>query len=106
MGLGGNNRSSEVLNADYISGQISVTTTQVEVKVGASRLAGRQSIFIFNNSSDTVYFGPNGVTTSGATKGLPIEPDETGEFNFGDKVAVYLISTNALGSSIIVQEAS
>jgi hypothetical protein len=79
-----------------------VSTAQVEVKVGASRLASRKTVIIHNDSSSvTAYHGPSGVTTTGSTKGVPIYPGGYMAIAIGD-IAVYVIAGSSI--SMIFQE--
>ncbi len=73
-------------------GALSVTTTATEIRVGASRLAGRSTITAFNNGSQTIYWGySSGVTT---TTGTPLVQNQVGSWKVGDQQSVYLIATS------------
>jgi hypothetical protein len=89
--------------ADYKSILVTVGTTQVEAKVGASRLQDRQGVWIYNDSANTIYVGPSGVTTSGSTKGFPLFKNQSAFVELPDFVGVFLIAGSA-GNSVIVQE--
>ena len=102
MGLSGG-AYDDTIGKSYVSGSITVGTTQVQAKAGASNLAGRQEMLIFNDGAKTIYFGPSGVTASGATKGIPIENGETISLPFTDSINVFLI-TAAATSEVIIQE--
>jgi len=102
LGLSLNGNYDDVLGIGLVSGGLTVGTSQVEVKVGASRLVNRQLILINNDSNKTVYYGPAGVTVSGATRGVPLLSGQQVTISLGD-VALYLIT--ATGTvSVIVQE--
>lgn len=90
-------------NADYLSVVIAVGTSQVEAKVGSNRLADRQGVWIYNDSSNTVYVGPSGVTTNGSTKGMPVHKSQAAFIELPDFVAVFIIAGSA-GNNVIVQE--
>lgn len=92
----------EVNEKGYASLVVSVSTTQVEAKCGANRLTGRQEIIVYNDSTNIIFFGPNGVTATGSTKGIPIEQGCSVSITIGD-VALYLITASGT-SSVIVQE--
>ena len=100
--FGRNSERDEVQDRLYKGKVISVGTSQVEA-IGdvSTRDPDRQLIVLYNDSSNTVYYGPNGVTTSGSTKGMPILKRQTVAFTIGDQ-AVYLIAGSA-GNDVIVQ---
>lgn len=102
--MGGNLGSSnvdraDVLESSFLGGTVTVGTTEVEAKVGASRLDTRQLLTIYNASANTIYWGPTGVTTS---TGQPIEKKQFVSIPAGN-IAVYLIAASA-GNTAIVQE--
>lgn len=90
---------SDVVESAYLSGTLSVTTTAVEAKVGASRLAGRQILSIHNLGQGTVYIGPAGVTSA---TGRPLLRDQSIDIPAGN-VAIFVVA-NAGTQSVIVQE--
>jgi hypothetical protein len=91
---------SDVLTDAYVAGSISVSTTQVEAKVLASRLTNRETLRIFNNSSVTIYFGPSGVTSA---TGEPIFKNQWVNIPIGD-IAVFLITASGTASDVRIQE--
>lgn len=98
-----NTRFNDIVNTDYTGGAITVgTSEQLASANGSSNLDDRQELIIYNNSSNTVYFGPTGVTTS---SGIPLEPNETINVQAGDNINIYLIADSS-GNSVIVQEFS
>lgn len=94
---------NDTRNADFKSALFAVGTTQVEAKVGTDRLFDRQGVWIYNDSSNTVYVGPLGVTISGSTKGFPLAKAQSTFIQAPDSVAVFLIAGSA-GNNVIVQE--
>lgn len=94
---------SDVINDGYVSAIISVGTSQVEAKVGASILSNRQELMIYNDSSSVIYIGPSGVTTSGANKGIPLQKKSWINLPMGDYISVYMIAGSA-SNDVIVQE--
>lgn len=78
---------------------VTVGTTQVEAKVGATRNSKRQRLLIYNGSAAIVYYGATGVTTA---TGVPVFKKQVAVLPIGD-VPVYLIAGSA-GNSIVVQE--
>lgn len=99
-GVSGVGRNDEIVNDSYIQGAVTVTTSQIEAKVGGSRLAGRQMLRVYNGSSNIIYFGPTGVST---TTGEPIEKKQWANIPVGDNIAVFLIAASG-SNSVIVSE--
>jgi len=99
MGITFNPELSDVLSDNYAGGAVSVTNSQIEAKVGASRLAGREYLIIYNNGSQTIYFGPSGVTT---TSGIPIEKNQSMGIPIGD-LGLFLITASGT-QNVRVQE--
>jgi hypothetical protein len=101
MGLSYSPDFADVENVNYTSGSLTVGTSQQLASAnGSSNLSKRQELLIYNKSSNTLYFGPTGVTTS---TGIPLAPGETLNVPFGEAVSVYLIAAGA-GNACIVQE--
>lgn len=101
------NDAIDVVNTAYISGTLSVSTSQALAKVGASNLENRQFIIIHNPvGNDIVYYGPTGVTIpGGANPGIPITGGESVSFPYGSNINIYLIKTGA-SQSVRIQELS
>mgnify|MGYP003654464193 CR=1 FL=1 len=70
---------------------VSVTTTAVEAKVGASRLDERSVIAIQALDADVYYGFSNSVTSS---TGFVIPEGVYAELAFGDKVEVWLVAVS------------
>ena len=104
MAITGGGQYNEVDNVAYVSGSVSVTNTQIEAKVGASPLSGRQSLIIYNASTVTMYVGPTGIT--GATNAIPIFPQQERFMSVGENIRVYLIANTAGPHTAIIQELS
>lgn len=100
MSISQSSEFSDVLNDAYVAGVISVSTSQVEAKVGASRLSVRETLRIFNNSQTTIYFGPSGVTS---TSGEPIFKNQWVNIPIGD-IGVYLITASGTAADVRIQE--
>ena len=91
----------DVTNDGYLSINLSVTSSAVEAKVGASRQAGREWISITNKGAKTVYYGPSGVTS---TTGDVLYKDQTVVLPFGDNVGIFVICGAGDTATVIVQE--
>ena len=100
MSISYNPELSDVLTDSYVAGVISVSTTQVEAKVGASRSASRETLRIYNNSNTTIYFGPAGVTSA---IGEPIFKNQWVNIPIGD-IAVFLITASGTAADVRIQE--
>lgn len=103
MSISNNGEYNDVLEQAYVSSTVSVGTTQVEAKVGGSRLAGREVVTIYNDSNSTVFYGPSGVSTSGANKGEPLFKRQSVSIPAGQEVGVFIIADSA-SNQVIVQE--
>ena len=102
MGFATDADRSDDLDTGYASAVISVSTAQVEAKVGASRLTYRQAVLLFNDGISNVFFGPSGVAVSGTNKGVTIVPAQAMFLSIGGQ-ALYLISAST-GTNVVVQE--
>lgn len=94
---------NDTRNADYKSIVVSVSTSQVEAKVGGTRLVDRHGVWVYNDSSNTVFVGPSGVAASGSAKGLPLFKQQSAFFELPDSVAVFVIAGSG-SNDVIVQE--
>lgn len=96
------NESSEyadVMQDGYASGAVSVTTSQIEAKVGANRLSNREALTITNKGNAIVYYGPSGVSS---TSGDLLYKDQSVSLPIGD-LGVFLITASGT-ATVIVQE--
>jgi hypothetical protein len=93
---------ADVNDTGYSSAVVTIGTSQIEIKVGGSRDEKRQRVLIYNASTSIIFYGPSGVTTSGATRGIPLFRRQIAVIPVGD-VAIYAIAASA-GNDIIVQE--
>jgi len=85
--------SSDISNNGGVEDFITVGTSAVEAKVGASALPNRKELSVYNNSSSILYYG----YTSGVTvlTGTPITKKQLAHFKCGTGTTVYLISGSA-----------
>lgn len=97
----------EIKSADVLNGgagtqaALTVGTTAVEVRVGASPLANRKNVTLFNNSSVTMYWGfSNTVTVS---SGTPIFKNQQVEWNVGPSQSIYVIAGTASNNARITE---
>ncbi len=89
----------------YVDAVVTVGSTQIEAKVGASPLAKRKELRIFNDGNKTIFYGPTGVTSSGDNKGVSLQSGESVIFDVGENISIFMISTTS-GSHAIVEEFS
>ena len=89
----------DVNESVYVTGTITVGTSLVEAKVGAERLSNRQFVSIHNYGPNTVYVGPDGVTTA---NGRPLFVDQSIDIPLGN-LGVYIVAEQA-NNTVVVQE--
>jgi hypothetical protein len=94
---------ADVINSSGVEGAITVTTTAIEAKVGASRLVNRKLLTVFNNGSQPIYFGYNSTVTTAS--GTPIVKDQSASWDVGDGLGVWLIASSG-SHNVRVTEAS
>lgn len=100
MGFSHDPEYADVNKDVYLSGPVTVGTTAVEAKVGATAEPDRETVRIYNASTGTVYFGPPGVTT---TTGEPLKKRQWVSLPASSNNPVYIIAASAVGD-VIVQE--
>lgn len=98
-GLNNTGEYSDVLQDGYVSGALTVTTTEIEAKVGGARLALREAITITNQGPGSIWYGPTGVTPS---TGEELKKDQTVSLPLGD-IGIFLIK-DVSSATAIVQE--
>jgi hypothetical protein len=96
---------ADVVETAAVQGVVTVGTTPVELKVGGSRLEGRQILVIYNDGSRTIYTGPSAsVSSTGANKGMPLYKDQERVIPIGD-LPIYGVTASST-SPCLVQEFS
>lgn len=91
------------LDTSGTHGAITVGVTAVAARVGGANLAARKELTVFNNGSQTIYWGlSNAVTTS---TGTPLFKNQTAVFPYGPNITVWLISGTE-GQNVRVTEVS
>lgn len=87
-------KSYDALISEY-AGPVALTvgTTPVEVKAGATPLAGRTEVLVFNISSVDVFWGFSNTVTTG--NGMPIPAGSLAIFriNPGRNIQIWLVAT-------------
>lgn len=93
--------SADILNNSGVEGSLTVGTSAIEVKVGASKLEGRKQVTLYNNSNNIIYFGyTNAVTTS---TGIPILKKQMITWDAGDILTIYVIAGSAGNNCRVVE---
>lgn len=88
-GGGGGSTTSNIITNTSISGAISVGTTPVEAKVGATALTSRLFVLV-TASNGTIYFGSDNTVTS--STGTPIIQNQPVSFSFSESVPIWLVA--------------
>lgn len=83
---------ADVINNAGVQGALSVSTTAIEVRVGASRLVNRKLVTVFNDGSATVYWGYTNAVT--AVNGTPIFKNQIHSWDAGDSISIWLIAAS------------
>lgn len=96
-------RVSDVSNNGGTQAALTIGTTAVEAKVGASPLTNRKSLTIYNNSGNTLYWGyTSGVTVS---NGTPLLRDSLAVFEIGTGTSIFLVASNT-GNNVRITESA
>ena len=95
---------SDTLNGAGVQGTLTVGTTAVELKVGASVLANRKTCGLDNSSNSTIYWGyTNAVTTANGRRIFKNQTDA--EWDVSDGASIWLIAESA-GNTIRISESA
>jgi len=89
--MSGNYYNSKI-DGPGVYGTITVNTSAVEAKVGASVLEGRKVLTIISLDRDIYWGYDSSVTTA---TGTPLLKKQPMSLEFTDSVAIYLISTGS-----------
>lgn len=92
---------ADVDNDNYLTGVVSVGSTQVEAKVGVGRLSRREGITLTNKGPNRVFYGPTGVTVS---TGDYLDKNQFVSLPLGESIGVFLICDTGKTASVVVQE--
>lgn len=93
----------DVMNVAGVNGAITVGTTAVAARVGASNLANRKNLTIHNNSLVTLYWGYSNLVTT--ANGTPLYSNQIISLDVGPNITIYLIASIA-GNNVRITEAS
>jgi hypothetical protein len=93
----------DAISGSGAEGAITLGTTAIEAKVGASALSNRKLLTVFNNSGNTIYWGrTSGVTTS---SGTPIYEKQMVSFQALADAPIYIISSSS-GTNVRITESA
>ena len=83
-----------------VVGAKTVTSTAAELFAGASRLANRYTMTVYNESSLPIYWGASGVTTA---NGFTLLPGDSVVFQFSPAVAtpIYFIAAQSANVRVV-----
>ena len=90
---------SDIYAVGIANATLNVGTSQVEVRVGVSRLTNRKCVVITNLGSGAIYWGATGVTSA---NGTPINKSAQVVITVGD-IAIFMIATGATNDVRIVE---
>lgn len=90
--------TQDLLNSGGVYGNLTVTTTPVEIKVGGSKYTGRKLVTLDNKSSTTIYWGYNNSVSSTVYAGR-IFKDQQAMWNASDAVSIWVVA--ASGSNTV-----
>jgi len=96
-------KTADVISGSGTEGAITVGTSAIEAKVGASALTNRKLLTIFNNSDATIYWGRTSSVTS--SSGTPIYEKQMFTFTVASNAPIYLIAS-ASGKNVRVTESA
>lgn len=99
MGVNLNGQFNDVNDSGMVQGELTLGTSQTELKVGGSQLANRQYVRVFNKSNSTIYIGPAGLST---TTGEPLYKKQWAEFAIGSQQLFALVESGT--ENVIVWE--
>lgn len=93
---------SEQPITSVLTGDISGSTTEVEIKVGASKQSNRRMVIIQNTGTLRIWIGPTGVDAGGTTDpGIFIEPTQVAKIRgTAASLSWYAISTGSFTANV------
>lgn len=83
---------ADVINQAGVQSALTVTTTPIEVRVGGSRLENRKLVSVFNDGSQTIFWGYTNTVTSAT--GTHIFKNQLVSWDVGDGLAIWLVASS------------
>lgn len=93
----------DIINGEGVQASLTIGTTAVEVKVGATPIDNRKEVTLYNNSNNTIYWGFTSAVTTAT--GTPVEKKEFISWRVGPNVSVFVIAAT-MGNDSRITEAS
>lgn len=90
--LNGDLGVSDIVDNGGLHGSLSVSTTAVAVRVGASNLVNRKVLMFHNNGTGTLYWGYNNTVNS--SNGMPLKKDQFCVGDWGPGTTIYIIASS------------
>jgi len=84
----------DILKNKYITAEKTSTSARSLLCVEASTLFGRGAVEVVNTGNVVLYIGDSTVTTSGSTRGRPVNPKASYAVCLGGSVDLYIISAS------------
>lgn len=111
IGGGGENKTysddqsaiADIINISGLNGALVVGTSAVEVRVGLTKLIGRKSVTLYNNSNRIIYWGYSSAVTTAT--GTPIQVGQYFEWIVGDIVEIWVITDQTNKNTRITESA-
>lgn len=94
---------ADIVNTDGVQGSVSVASSAIEAKVGASRLEYRKLLTVHNDGPNIVYWGYTSAVTS--STGTPLYRNQLATWTIGDGLGIWLVSATGT-NTVRVTEAS
>ena len=96
-------KTADTLDNGGVNGAITVTTSPIEAKVGASVLPDRKMLTVYNNGNKTIYWGFDSSVS--ASNGTPIEKSQFFAWSVGQNTLIYLIADSGSQNVRITESA-
>lgn len=93
---------SDIDDSSAIAASKTVSTSQIEACVSSSPLDKRQTLIMFNNGPQIIYYGPSGITSA---TGIPIFKNQMVSITVGPSNRIYLVTATST-ATVVIQEVS
>lgn len=88
------NRAAQILTltGSGTVGALSIVTSAVQAKVGASAMVNRKTLQVFNNTSEPIYWATNSTQCTSAA-GFPIPAGASQTWTLTDSVEIWVVGS-------------
>jgi len=95
--------TSSVLNNSAISTKLTVSTTEIELKVGATSMIGRKAIYIEadQDNSSSIYIGVGNITLSDTTSMMRLSAGDARQIDIDGNTIVILKAKSISGTNYL-----